>query len=149
MAKSTRANKAGSCAYKMRLSETPWALPQEPCQSLQGAGAENTHPKHILELSLSWSAHWRQALLTPGPAEVKIRVSTAALGPQEPGKDRVYFLLIIQKDIAFYCMLLPLRREGTTMRNLFSHNFHLTNTFLWIVSSLTWKLNLLRFYIWF
>lgn len=115
MAKSTRANEAGSCAYKMRLSETPWALPQL-CQSLQGAGAKNTHLKHILEPSLSWAAHQRQALLSPGPAEVQIRISTGALEPQEIS---CHFLLVIQKDAAFHCALLSLLREGTTMRKLF------------------------------
>lgn len=118
MAKSTRANGAESCACKMRLSETPWALPQ-PCQSLQGAGPEDTHLGHILELSLSWSAHWRQELLSPGAAEVQIRISTAAVGPQKKGKERVYFLLVIQKDTDFPCVLLSLMREGTTTRKLF------------------------------
>lgn len=56
VAKSIRANKVGSVAHKMRLLETPWALPQR-CQSLQGAELEDTHLKHVLEQPLSWSAH--------------------------------------------------------------------------------------------
>lgn len=127
MAKSTRANKTGPCAYKMRLSEAPWAFPQEPCQPLQGAGPEDKHLKHILELPLSWSAHCRQALLSLGPAEVEMRLSTAALGPQEPERDRVHCLLVVQKDTAFHCVRLLLVSEGTTTRNLSFHNFHLTN----------------------
>lgn len=117
LAESTRANEAAACAYKMRLSETPWALPQ-PCQPLQGAAPEDTNLKHILELSLLWSAHWGQALLSPGPAEVQIRMSSAAVGSWEPGKERVYFLLVIQKDPAFHCVLLSLMREGTTTGKL-------------------------------
>lgn len=117
LAESTRANEAAACAYKMRLSETPWAFPQ-PCQPLQGAAPEDTNLKHILELSLLWSAHWGQALLSPGPAEAQIRMSSAAVGSWEPGKERVYFLLVIQKDPAFHCVLLSLMREGTTTGKL-------------------------------
>lgn len=119
MSKIFTATEFGSCASKMGLSGTPWGLPQ-PCQSLQGsAGTEDICPKHILELLLLWSAYWRQALRSSGPAEVHARTSTAALGLQDQGKERIYSLLVLQKHTDFCWLLLPFMREDTSTRKLF------------------------------
>lgn len=120
MAKSTRANKVNKalCLWNEALRDSlgsPTAL-----SASAGSRTEDARLTHILEPWLSWSAHWRQALLSPGPAEVQIRISTAALGPWEPGKEGVYFLLVIQEDTAFHCVLLSLMREGTMRKLLLS-----------------------------
>lgn len=148
MAKSITATEFGSCASKMGLPGTPWALPQ-PCQSSQGSsGAEDIHPKHILELLLFWSACWKQALLSSGC----MQGSPLLLWDYRiKGRKGYVPYLSYRRILIFMDYCYPLWGKIPQQENCSSRNsaICLVSFYEWLPHTLiTWKLHLLRFHIW-